>query len=295
MHIDMHMHMPYAYGSTYTGAVGVLLPLVTRTRDHAADLRKAKVSSGLVELDELLRESIRALAKLAELKANQRPVVESDVIHQIIRMLGAESADEGAVSIGVKQECLELLGHLADVPQCLQMLVSDGALHSLIALLHLQGTPVETPAAELLAKLAQVKEYQAQISPVETIPLLSDLLHSASQPAALAALHALNELLFDNAPSQMLALRAGVVEPCIKLARSDQTSLSSNAATLLCQIILADTSTDTRGKGHPKAGGAKVGAGGAPQPLSLETRLQMLSSMAMSKPVSQSVSQYVRK
>ena len=53
---------------------------------------------------------------------------------------------------------LELLGHLADVPACLSTLVSDGALRPLIALLHLPDTALETGAAELLAKLAQVRE-----------------------------------------------------------------------------------------------------------------------------------------
>ena len=56
-------------------------------------------------------------------------------------------------SLGVKAECLELLGHLADVPQCLPILVSDGILRPLIALLKLPDAAVEASAAELLAKL----------------------------------------------------------------------------------------------------------------------------------------------
>ena len=95
-------------------------------------------------------------------------------------------------SLGVKAECLELLGHLADVPQvarnsgailrsyshgppsllvqCLPILVSDGILRPLIALLKLPDAAVEASAAELLAKLAQVKEYQLQISHEDTLP-----------------------------------------------------------------------------------------------------------------------------
>ena len=39
------------------------------------------------------------------------------------------------------------------------ILVADGALHSLISLLHLPDTDVETAAAELIAKLAQVRSH----------------------------------------------------------------------------------------------------------------------------------------
>ena len=191
------------------GAVTVLLPLLQRSQEHLQDLRRAKLTDDrLAGLDDMLRETVRsdqrallagpplqpsidlsqvrALAKLATLKSNQRPMVESDTLHLIIEMLSAEADRDGAVSIGVKQECLDLLGQLADVPQCLSTLVSDGALRSLIVLLQLPDTRIETAAAELLAKLAQVKEYQAQISAAETLPLLVELLHASSAAAQVA-------------------------------------------------------------------------------------------------------------
>ena len=258
------------------GAIAVLLPLLTRAREYLQDLRRANLPERLSGVDDLLREVTRALAKLAQLKSNQRPMVESDTIHTVARLLGADADRDGAVSIGVKLECLELLGHLAEVPECLSILVSDGALQSLIMLLHLPDTSVETAAAELLAKLAQVGEYQHQISP-DSIPLLVELLHSSSSPAQLAALRALNELLFENRANQLVGLRAGAVPPCVRLARLDDTNLNSNAATLLCQMILAEAA------GDGKPAGAKAGQ---PRPAAVrlgpELRLNMLSAMAMS-------------
>ena len=253
------------------GAITVLLPLLKRAREHLQDLRKANVVERLSGMDELLRETTRALAKLAPLKANQRTMVESESLHLVIEMLSAEADRDGAVSLGVKLECLELLGSLAAVPQCLTILVSDGALRSLIALLHLPDTAVETAAAELLAKLAQVKEYQAQISPSETLPLLIELLHRPSAAAQLAGLRALNELTFDSHASQIIALKAGVVTPCVALARSEDATINANAATLLCQMVLAEAAAEAQRSS--KQGAVRLGA---------DERLAMLASMAMS-------------
>ena len=66
------------------------------------------------------------------------------------------------------------------MPQCLPILVSDGILRPLIALLKLPDAAVEASAAELLAKLAQVKEYQLQISHEDTLPQV----RVAAAPAA---------------------------------------------------------------------------------------------------------------
>ena len=74
-------------------------------------------------------EVTRALSKLALLKTNQRAIVDSETLHIVIEMLGAsEDSGEGSVSLGVKQEALELLCPLSDLPECLSTLVSDGAL-----------------------------------------------------------------------------------------------------------------------------------------------------------------------
>ena len=79
-------------------------------------MREARLAERLSGVDELLREVTRALSKLAQLKSNQRPIVESEAIHIVTGMLGATSDAEGAVSIGVKLEGLELLCHVVDVP-----------------------------------------------------------------------------------------------------------------------------------------------------------------------------------
>ena len=151
---------------------------------------------------------------------------------------------------------------------------------SLIALLHLPDMDVETAAAELLAKLAQVGEYQHQISP-ETIPLLIELLHSSSPSAQVAGLHALNELLFENRANQIVALRAGAVPPCVELARQEHDSnINSNAATLLCQMVLAEAADEGKAekRGKDEKGLLKQGS----VRLGVELRLNMLAAMAMS-------------
>jgi hypothetical protein len=76
------------------------------------------------------------------------------------------------------------------VPQCLPILVSDGILRPLIALLKLPDAAVEASAAELLAKLAQVKEYQLQISHEDTLPqarVAPAAAAAAARPTAAAA------------------------------------------------------------------------------------------------------------
>jgi hypothetical protein len=108
------------------------------------------------------------------------------------------------------------------------------------------------------------------------VPLLVELLHSAAPAAQLAGLHALNELLFERRANQLAALKAGAVDPCVKLARSDDDNINSNAATLLCQMVLAEAAD----------GGAERERGGGGRPGSLrlggELRLSMLAAMAMS-------------
>ena len=271
------------------GAVSVLLPLLTKAKEHLSDLRKAHVVGDRVSgVDALLRETARTLSKLAQLTANRRPMVESDVLHSVIAMLSTEAdTTDNAVSLGVKEECLALLGQLADVPECLSSLVSDGALQSLISLLHLPDMNIETAAAELLARLAAVSQYQSQISP-DTIPLLVNLLHSASPATQRAGLHALNELLFERRSNQIAALKAGAVEPCIRLARLEDDVINSHAATLLCQMVLADAE-DSAGRGGG-GGGRTQEAQAAPLftkhsgslRLPPEQRLDMLAAMAMS-------------
>jgi len=254
------------------GAITVLLPLLERAREHLQDLFRACVMDQVQAMDDLMRELARALSKLAPLKANQRAMVESEALHLVVAMISAETDRNLAVSLGVKLECLELLGRLADVPQCLTILVSDGALRSLIVLLHMPDTAIETAAAELLAKLAQVKEYQQQIAFAETLPLLVDLLRKPSAAAQLAGLHALNELTFDTHEAQLVALQAGVVVPVVELARCEDATINSNAATFLCQIVLAEAAGQT----HPKP---------QQQPsirLLPEERLAILAAMAMS-------------
>ena len=106
-------------------------------------------------------------------------------------------------------------------------------------------------------------------------PQLVELLHSASASARLAGLHALAELLFDNVTNQVAAMRAGVVEPCVSLARAEAAEISkgarwdasrtwrliharsptahlpappsTGAATLLCQLVLTEAEGGTRG------------------------------------------------
>ena len=262
------------------GAIPVLLPLLTRAREYLSDIQRANMPDRLSGVDDLVREVVRALAKLAQLKSNQRPIVESDAIHMVVRMLSPDADRDGAVSIGVKQECLELLGHLAEVPECLRVLVSDGALQSLISLLHLPDENVETAAAELLAKLAQVGEYQQQISS-ETIPLLIELLKASASATQLAGLHALNELLFENRQNQLVALRAGAVPPCVQLARLEDPTLNAAAATLLCQMVLAEAAD----RGQTAARGGEDERGLLRQQsvrLGVDLRLNMLAAMAMS-------------
>ena len=95
------------------GSIAVLLPLLSREREHHEDMQKAGVAHRLSQsMDELLRETVRALAKLSALRQNQRPLVESEQLHLIVKLMGSSET-----SLGVKAECLELLGHLADVPQ----------------------------------------------------------------------------------------------------------------------------------------------------------------------------------
>ena len=89
-------------------------------------------------------------------------------------------------SLGLKTECLELLNNLSDLPQTLTILENDGVIKPLVALIQLPDLAVEAAAAELLAKLAQVKEYQLQISREGTLPTLIELLHSSSAAAQLA-------------------------------------------------------------------------------------------------------------
>ena len=43
---------------------------------------------------------------------------------------------------------------------------------------------------------------------------------------------------------------AGAVEPCVKLARSDDDNINSNAATLLCQMVLAEAADGLQGFGE---------------------------------------------
>jgi len=130
---------------------------------------------------------------------------------------------------------------------------------------------VEAAAAELLAKLAQVKEYQLQISrelpSTNLLPTLIELLHSSSAAAQLAALHALIELLFDHYDNQLVAMRAGVVEPAVRLARAEDSALNHAAATLLCTLVLSE---------------AEGGAAYAALRLQPDSKLQVLAAMAMS-------------
>uniref|UniRef100_A0A7S3B0P1 Vacuolar protein 8 n=1 Tax=Haptolina ericina TaxID=156174 RepID=A0A7S3B0P1_9EUKA len=101
----------------------------------------------------------------------------------------------------------------------------------------------------------------------ETLPLLVRLLQSPAPPTQLAALNALNELLYENGTNQAVVVGAGVVEPAVRLARSESSEISGMAASLLSQIILAET-TDATGR--------------APVQLTMDARLQTLSAMALS-------------
>ena len=60
-------------------------------------------------------------------------------------------------SLGLKGECLELLNHLADAPQALAELEQDGIIPPLLTLVRTPDLVIEASAAELLAKLAQVR------------------------------------------------------------------------------------------------------------------------------------------
>ena len=63
------------------GSIAVLLPLLSREREHHEDMQKAGVAHRLSQsMDELLRETVRALAKLSALRQNQRPLVESEQV-----------------------------------------------------------------------------------------------------------------------------------------------------------------------------------------------------------------------
>ena len=53
-------------------------------------------------------------------------------------------------------------------------------------------------------------------------------------------MHALIELLFDHLDNQLVAMRAGVVEPAVRLARSEDRELNHAAATLLCTLVLSE-------------------------------------------------------
>ena len=129
-------------------------------------MQRAGVAHRLSQsMDELLRETVRALAKLSALRQNQRPLVESEQVagrhclhllhpllhlhlllhllhllrlhlshprsepppplqlHLIVKLMGSSET-----SLGVKAECLELLGHLADVPQAARNSGATGAI-----------------------------------------------------------------------------------------------------------------------------------------------------------------------
>ena len=141
------------------------------------------------------------------------------------------------------------------------------ALPSLIALLRLPDEDVEAAAAELLARLATVREMQSRIS-ADTIPQLVHLLHSDSTNAQLAALRALNELLFEHRPNRRGDARG---RARVGLASADDTTLNSNAATLICQIVLAEASDGSGGGAG--LGGKKKTMGGGTMRLDSELRL----------------------
>ena len=250
------------------GAVAALLPLLTREAEEAEDVHRAGVGDRLAaSVDELLRETVRALAKLAQLRNNRLPMVGSEQrpLQVVVRLMRPGST----ASLGLKGECLELLNHLADVPQALALLEQDGVIPPLLTLVQTPDLVIEASAAELLAKLAQVKEYQLQISreSSSTLPTLIELLHSSSAAAQLAGLHALIELLFDHLDNQLVAMRAGVVEPAVRLARSEDRALNHAAATLLCTLVLSE---------------AEGGAAHAALRLQQDSKLQVLAAMAMS-------------
>ena len=244
------------------GAVAVLLPLLTKEFEEAEDVHRAGVGDQLSSsVDSLLRETVRALAKLAQLRSNQLPMVEAEQIHLVVRLMQPGSD----ASVGLKTECLELLNNLADLPQTLSILEHDGIIRPLVGLIVLPDAAVEAQAAELLAKLAQVKEYQLQISREGTLPTLVELLHSSSAAAQLAGLHALIELLMDHLDNQMIAMQAGVIEPAVRLARSEDRELNGAAATLLCTLVLSEAE-----------------GGHAALRLQPESKLHVLAAMAMS-------------
>ena len=228
-----------------------------RRRTHRAGVGDQLSSS----VDSLLRETVRALAKLAQLRSNQLPMVEAEQIHLVVQLMQPGSD----ASVGLKTECLELLNNLADLPQTLSILEHDGIIRPLIGLIMLPDAAVEAQAAELLAKLAQVKEYQLQISREGTLPTLVELLHSSSAAAQLAGLHALIELLMDHFDNQVIAMQAGVIEPAVRLARSEDRELNGAAATLLCTLVLSEAE-----------------GGHAALRLQPESKLHVLAAMAMS-------------
>ena len=56
------------------------------------------------------------------------------------------------------------------MPECLSILVSDGALQALLPLLHLPDVEVETAAAELLAKLAAIEASKGDYPELNIVP-----------------------------------------------------------------------------------------------------------------------------
>ena len=58
---------------------------------------------------------MRALAKLAQLRNNRLPMVSSE--QRPLRVVVSLMRPGSTASLGLKGECLELLNHLADVPQ----------------------------------------------------------------------------------------------------------------------------------------------------------------------------------
>ena len=83
------------------------------------------------------------LAKLSALRQNQRPLVESEQLHLIVKLMGSSET-----SLGVKAECLELLGHLADVPQVgAQFRRNSGAILCAIPRSHSEPPPPSSCSA----------------------------------------------------------------------------------------------------------------------------------------------------
>ena len=58
------------------GAVAALLPLLVKEAEEAEDVHRAGVGDRLAAaVDGLLRETVRALSKLAQLRNNRMPIV----------------------------------------------------------------------------------------------------------------------------------------------------------------------------------------------------------------------------